>query len=548
VARRVIPGSDTAMARAHVLARVDGLRWAWAVAIAAGIAPLWFSPMLPLVDLPQHLHLISVLHRLDDPTTLYPRLFQARGELTPYLGYYHAVSLLHWLLPLEIANKVFLSAYVAGIPLGMAFLLHSLHRPTWPALLSIPFAYGDSFAWGFINYCSALPLTLIAAGCFARAVEDAPRRRRWAGRLGAALVAVLLFHVQAFAYLALALPFLLLTTRAPEDAELPRAGDSRLDRWLRPRLLALLAVVPSAALFAAWFGGRLGQPVEIAPGQPWKAWGPIFSPQNLAWKSTQQNRDELPLVLANMLRDGSDRYALYAVALVALAGVAAAAASWRPGERAAWLPPLEQWRMPGLALIALALYFLLPFDVRGYVYYLNTRYAHLAAPLLLASVPIIRGRAARPLAFAAAATSLVLAVPLSSAFDAFGREAAPLRRLAAAAGERPMVMGLVLDPSSRVMNHPVFLHSASVIARERGGATNFSFASTPHSPVRYRATPPPTFPSEWNPRAFSLSAHGYAYDHFLVRGAPPSRIFGAPLPADLYLADEDGGLFLVRRR
>ena len=543
----MVGSSETAESRAQLLSRVDGVTWA--IAIAAGSAPLWLAEMLPLVDLPQHLHLISVLHRLHDPTTLYPRLFEARGELTPYLGYYHVVSLLHWLLPLEIANKIFLSAYVAGMPLGMAFLLRSLDRPTWPALLAIPFAYGDSFAWGFINYCSALPLTFIAAGCFARAVADPPRRRRWAALLAVTLVAALLFHVQAFAYLGVALPFLLFTTRAPEDAAPQAPGDTLIDRWIRPRLLALIAVVPGVALFAAWFGGRLGKPVEIAPGEPWKAWGPIFSPQNLAWKSKPQNWEELPQVLANMLRDGSDRYALYAVALVALAGAATAAASRLGRHRPPSSPgPVERWRILGLALIALGLYFFLPFDVRGYVYYLNTRYAHLAAPLLLASVPIVHGRAARPLLFAAAATSLVVAVPLSSAFNAFNREAAPLRRLSSATGERPMVMGLIFDPYSRVMRHPVFLHSAAVIATARGGATNFSFASTPHSPVRYRGDPPPTFPSEWNPRAFSMGAHGYAYDHFLVRGAHPSRVFSEPLPADLYLAGEGGGFFLLRRR
>jgi Glycosyltransferase family 87 len=549
--------ADTATG-AHPLARIEWMRGAWAVAIVAAVAPLWFTPILPLVDLPQHLHLISVLHRLGDPTTLYPRLFEARGELTPYLGYYHAVSLLHWLLPLELSNKVFLTAYVAGLPMAMAFLLRSLGRPTWPALLSAPFAYGDSFGWGFINYCSALPLTLVAAGCFVRAIADATRRWRWAAGLGVSLVAALLFHVQAFVYLAVALPFLLLTTRAPEDARPRHTGDNALDRLLRPRLPALAGVLPGIALFIAWFGGRLARPAEIAPGEPWKAWGPIFSPQNLAWKSTEQNWSDLPRVLANLLRDGSDRYALYAVVLVALASVAAAAVArlWKspaPGADSSVgssrdAHPVERWRMLGLAAIALALYFLLPFDVRGYVYYLNTRYAHLAAPLLLASIPIVRGHAARALAVAAAACSVVLAVPLASAFEEFGREAAPLIRLAGATADRPMVMGLVFDPSSRVVTHPVFLHSAAVIARERGGATNFSFASTPHSPLRYRGAPPPTFRSEWNPAEFSLEAHGYAYDHFLVRGVDPSRIFGAALHSELFLGAEDDGFFLVRRR
>ena len=67
-----------------------------------------------MVDLPQHLHLISVLHRLGDPTTLYPELFARRPELTPYLGYYYAVSLLNWLVPLELANRVFLTGVRGG--------------------------------------------------------------------------------------------------------------------------------------------------------------------------------------------------------------------------------------------------------------------------------------------------------------------------------------------------------------------------------------------------------------------------------------------------
>ena len=35
------------------------------------------------------------------------------------------------------------------------------------------------------------------------------------------------------------------------------------------------------------------------------------------------------------------------------------------------------------------LLFALPFDIRGYMYYLNTRYAHLAAALLVVSVPVL---------------------------------------------------------------------------------------------------------------------------------------------------------------
>ena len=84
--------------------RTDDLLVAAALAACAALCLVF--RYLPMVDLPQHLALISALHRLSDPTTLYPTVFAARGELTPYLGYYHLVSLLNWLLPLELANRL----------------------------------------------------------------------------------------------------------------------------------------------------------------------------------------------------------------------------------------------------------------------------------------------------------------------------------------------------------------------------------------------------------------------------------------------------------
>ena len=184
----------------------------YAAALVLGIVPLWTTRHLPIVDLPQHLHLISVLHRLGDATTLNPTTFTLRSELTPYLGYYYLVSLLNWLLPLEMANRVFLSAYVVAFPLSVALLLRALGRPAWPSVLTLPFAYGDSFAWGFVNFVAALPIAIASCALFALAVSDPARRRTWAALLAFAATAVLLFHVQAYAFLAVALPFLLLTT------------------------------------------------------------------------------------------------------------------------------------------------------------------------------------------------------------------------------------------------------------------------------------------------------------------------------------------------
>jgi hypothetical protein len=86
------------------------------------------------------------------------------------------------------------------------------------------------------------------------------------------------------------------------------------------------------------------------------------------------------------------------------------------------------------------------------------------------------------------------------------------------------------------------------VARASGGLTNFSFALTPHSPLMYRSTPPPTFPSEWRPNEMRWESQGRYYDHFVVRGRHPQDIFGPLLERELYIAAEEADFYLVRRR
>lgn len=488
-----------------------------------------------MVDLPQHLHLISVLHRLDDPSTLYPAFFERRGELTPYLGYYYAVEALHQLLPLELANRIFLSLYVLAFPLSVAFLLRSLGRPRWPALLTVPLAYGDNFGWGFVNYCASTPLAILGCGLSVRLLKSGSRRT--AAALAITLVAALLFHVQAYFFLAVGLPVLFFMTRGPSSFGLPN------------RLTFTAAAVPSAALFVVWFGARLGQPTEVQYGAPWKAWGPMLSPQNLAFRTFRQNLDDALPLLANLLRDHSDFYAFLAVGAVGTA--AAVLAIWprfRPPELGNEERGRERWRLAALATLAWVFYFALPFDIRGYIYYLNPRYAQLAAAFTLAAVPSSVQPYRRWLCMAAAGTSTVFCLVLAQGFLAFGRESRALEELSKLVEPQARVMGLIFDPNSEVVRQPVYLHAAATVAREAGGVANFSFALTPHSPVRYRVEPPPTFPSEWRPDRFSYPLQGPAYDHFVGRGGSPESVFGPLIGTDLEWVDRLGSFWMLRRK
>ncbi|MBS1150509.1 MAG: hypothetical protein H6Q89_2207, partial [Myxococcaceae bacterium] len=365
------------------------------------------------------------------------------------------------------------------------------------------------------------------------------RRKKWAIALAAAVVAVLLFHVQVFAWLGFALPLLLVTTRAPNDAGGWRA---RFDE----RRAALLGVVPGVALFFLWFGSRFGQPAEIAPGQPWKSWGPVLSPQNLSYKTFEQNQAEFLPVLSGMLRDQADAFAVTAAFAVAGIAIAAALVTGRETKEG----PIARWRIVGLAGLALVLYFTLPFDIRGYMYYLNTRYAHLAAAVLVCTVPVLKPKIARAGLLAAGAVAIATALPLWKGFAQFDQEAVALTQLSTYAAERPKVMGLIYNTGSAAMTHPVWLHASTVIARERGGITNFSFALTPHSPVMYRdGKTPPTFASEWRPDTMNWATQGSAYDHFLIRGPSPQQVLGPQLSSgELLLTAQAQDFWLVTRR
>ncbi len=428
---------------------------------------------------------------------------------------------------------------MASIPLSAAFLLRSLGRPSWPSLLALPFAYGDSFAWGFVNSCAAWPVALVGVGTCLHTLAP-PGARRWPLLLGVSVLATLSLHVAGFLFLLLAVALVLLLASVP-----PRSAPGRSLRR-RGRLVVLLAILPGLALFLVWAARSLAAPVETVRGAPWRAWGPFLSAQNLVMKGVGRNAADLPSVLANVLRDGSDRWPALAAGVVALA---ACATRTLGGAR-----PREEGGGDGLrtlvllAGLALLLYFALPFDVRGRVYYLNTRFAQPVAVLTACLVPALAPRFERAFRVAAVAIAICLGVVMGRGFLAYDREARSLEALVLAGAPRPRVLGLVFDPFSRIVNHPVFLHAAAQFARERGGICNFSFASTPHSPVGYRGAPPPTFPSEWQPGEFRYEVQGAFYDHFLLRGADPERVFGSRLGSELETAAHEGTFWLVRRR
>jgi hypothetical protein len=509
------------------------------VALLAAVTPLWVARDLPMVDLPQHLYVLSVLRHLRDPGAIFAQTFEYHVRFTPYLGYYAAVGVLHWVLPLEAANRLWLTFVVLAYPLSMAFLLVTLRRPAWPALLATPLAYGDSFAWGFVNTLAATPLAVVTLASFVRAIERPAERRRWSAWVAGTSLAGFLTHPAPVAFLALALPWTLLTTRAPDDR--PRARP--LD-WFAPRALPIAALAPLALAIVAWLATS-GTAPSTAPGGGPSALQGILSRTEWVHESLASNLGAFLWLLGAQFRDNSDQLSLLAtLSLFVIAPIC----RFFEDVPAARPPGPERLRRAGFVGLAFTLYLALPVAIHGQIQYLSPRFAMLTAMLATTLMPLL-GRRARPVFFAASTlVVLVSGVMLARGFRRFSDEASSLRRLASACADHPRVLGLIFEPHSAVVWRPVYLHAGAVLARLRAGVPSYSLAGGNQIPLRYRHDTGLAPRSEWQPERFDYVTQGVAFDHFLLRGARPDSVFGARLGTELELAGREGEWSLVRRK
>jgi len=519
-------------------------RWAraaWGVALLACVAPLWLARDLPMVDVPQHLYVLEILRHLHDPASSFPATFVSQFRFVPYLGYYAVVGAMNAVLPLEAANRVWLTLAVLAHPLAVALLLAALRRPTWPALLAAPLAYGDSFAWGFVNTVMATPLAVATLALVLRALARPTERVRCAAWAGVTSLAGFFTHPAPLAFLALAVPWVLLTTRAPDDV--PGQG---WRGWLRRRALPLAALLPVVLAAIAWLA-TTGAAPSTAPGGGPSALHGLLAREAWVHETLQANLGAFLWLLSAQFRDNTDQISLIATLVVfVLAPIARFFESAPPAATPA--PGIDRVQRLGLVAIAFTLYLTLPLAIRGQIQYLSPRFAALTALLALALVPRLGPRSLRVFVAYGAAVTLTSGIMLSRGYRRFAAEAAELRRLAAACTDHPHILGLVFEPHSEIVWRPVYLHGAAVIARLRHGLSDYSLAGGNQIPLRYRHGPPGGLVSEWRPERFDYATQGAAFDHFLLRGARPDSVFGARLGVELELAGREGDWSLVRRR
>lgn len=164
---------------------------ALSLALSAAIVA---SPLLPAIDLPQHVALAVQLRRLWDGDPAAAELY-ATNVWTHNGGLHVAVAALSYVMPAPLAARALLALHPPLLALGVSRVLGAVGAPAWRARLVVTTVFGFSFAWGFANFVlgTALAWNLLAS-LLLQLERPTPRRALALGALSALLGVV---HVMA---------------------------------------------------------------------------------------------------------------------------------------------------------------------------------------------------------------------------------------------------------------------------------------------------------------------------------------------------------------
>jgi len=485
------------------------------VALVASVVPIWASDLLPMMDMPQHLATVRILHSFDDPAFGVSKWHVVDLSATQYLSWYLLVLGLAKLMSIEAAVRVALSLYAVALPLSVASYLGAHRRDRAVALLAAPLVFNTFYFMGFANYIGAIPMIFWGLAVYQRALDDFTWKR-WAILVGLSL---LMFYTHAQAFVLYGALAGLNTFIGPRGLH-PR-------HWWRqashivPSLIAMTVWVVRSALLASdevWHKAHGGRNVADTKVK--------FQP--LLDRLTQ-----IPRAVMEAYTDDSDEKILVLtfgllIAWVLIARPWTEKGAHRPDNRAPDNPDepdepgLLKRRIPAIfAMVTLVAYVLSPISWK-WIWPISTRLVPVLALLLLA-VPMWRRIPWRTWTMLLPATVLILwssMIHVQKA-RAFTSEVGPIREVVAKADKGSRLMSLVYGPNSRVLAHSPLIHVGQYHVLVNGGMASFSFVNFPQSPVLYPTIDgPPHLPMrfEWTPHRFTVRDHGWWYDYVLVRG------------------------------
>ncbi|HEY2745518.1 MAG TPA: hypothetical protein VGL86_12870 [Polyangia bacterium] len=157
------------------LVATGGLPLVWLVLTIVALVPVWNQRLLPQLDSANHLALARGWHNFHDPSWHISDYYTLRIRPVPYFLFYLAIDLLLYVCQIEVANKLFLSAYIILFPLAVLALARALKRSPWLALSGFILIFTQNWIYGFSSYLMGTTLMFFALAALLRWLDGAPR-------------------------------------------------------------------------------------------------------------------------------------------------------------------------------------------------------------------------------------------------------------------------------------------------------------------------------------------------------------------------------------
>jgi hypothetical protein len=465
------------------------LRLVFALLLVASLVPIWFVRYQPLTDIGNHLAAARVWHSLHDPRFAFEPYYALRLGANPYWGHY---LLLHWLaypLGLATANRVILSLWAIGLPLGTLALARQLGRSPWLALFAFPLTWSFCFAMGFVNFCLGLVATLFGLVLFDRFCAKPTIARG----VGAALlgVVVFFFHLLPWALYVGATGVIGL---CHEGRTIKRLA-GRVAVWAPSAVVGALVVARGDGNFMGYGVGRMTFKFYSVGAN-------LSQLYSWVWDGCLGHEDEI---------------------FAAIVGAAWLALKLT-GRQERW--SLHALRAEALFVVALAAYLIAPRSALSPFYWwgINIRYATYAVLFLALTVPGAIAGWRRWLLAAVGVVALACTVDTFVHWRRANAWAGGFDEVAAVPPDGARVLTIIYPPwHERSHRHDSARNYYAMLQVERGGYMPWNFDLG--FPLVYKER----FPApDWSRPEFRWDQHARWYDYLLTfQGPPPVKLFGA---------------------
>lgn len=472
------------------------------LATIAAILPIWIGRYLPLLDYPNHLASTFVWSHLHDPAFGYDKYYESNLAPLPYWALYGLEYVLSIPFGIEVAQKLFLTGAVVGLPISIAVYARRMGRDPRLALFAFPLAWNVNTANGFLSYIAGIPILFFALAALDKYAERPSLR--WGVITALIGSSLYFFHIITWGvFLAVGGVVALIT---------PRPWT-----WWRA-LLAPLPTLPTLLLGLACY--KLGNAASVNL--------PINSPKGLSafqgsYNSVSENLTMVPSWLLDFYPGERDE--LFAIILAfAWMFLLSARALSRGPEEGATLPrelplsDLRAWRVELAGLIVFALYMLLPRSLMlpFYWFAVNRRLAVIVAlfAVLLVRGPIAGAR--RWLLAAAAVAAILFPLDLAAHFHRFNQRLTNYEAVIESVPRGKRVLPLMMNLTDPEVNANAFNNWGAYLQIRLGGYMVQYFPV--EFPIRYKTPQRFAAPSWDHPDSFDFRWHGAPWDYFLIHG------------------------------